>query len=186
MAPRGKILALPKDVRAWLDRALSDQGFGQYELLEELLRDRGFAISKSALHRYGQKLERRLAAVKASTDAMRLLDEAAGDERDSRSAGLLALIQTELFETIVNLQEATDETIDPAKRVQLLSNAAKNIATLTSSSVRLKRWQAEVQAATRAAAIATLDEASREARQAGEHGMSAERIMELRRKLASI
>jgi hypothetical protein len=45
----------------------------------------------------------------------------------------------------MNLQEATDGEANPAERVKMLSAAAKNIATLTRSSVHLKRFQAEAE-----------------------------------------
>jgi len=41
------------------------------------------------------------------------------------------------------------EKIDPGERVALLSKAAKNIATLTRSSINLKEFQAKVEEATR-------------------------------------
>ncbi|GAB3452060.1 DUF3486 family protein [Insolitispirillum peregrinum] len=162
MARRSSVDALPDDVRRWLDRALSDQGFSQYQALEEALRERGFAISKSAIHRYGQKLERRLAAIKASTEAAKLMADASPDDQDARSEALTAMIQTELFETLVNLQEATDDKIDPAERVKMLSSAAKNIATLTRSSVNLKRFQRDVAAQVTKEAAETAASAARE------------------------
>lgn len=143
MPARKKVEGLPPDVRTWLDRALMAGNFSGYELLEAELRSRGYQIGKSAIHRYGQKFERRLAAIKASTEAARMLTEGAADDQDARSEAVIALVQTELFETIVNLQEAADEEIDAADRVKLLSSAAKNIATLTRASVNLKRYQAE-------------------------------------------
>lgn len=144
MPKREAVRALPEDVRSWLDKSLIQGNFSGYELLEGALRDRGFQISKSAIHRYGKKFERRLAAIKASTEAARMLTEGAADDQDARSEAVIALVQTELFETIVNLQEAADEEIEPAERVKLLSSAAKNIATLTRASVNLKEYQAKV------------------------------------------
>lgn len=144
MARRSKIETLPEDVRHWLERALSEAGFAGYEALEGLLREQGYAISKSAIHRYGQKIERRFAAIKASTEAARLLTEGAADDQDARSEAVIALVQTELFETILNLQEAQSDDIDPGERVKLLSAAARNIATLTRASVSLKKFQSEV------------------------------------------
>lgn len=174
---------LPDEVRKWLDRALADGNFSGYERLESLLRERGFGISKSAIHRYGAKLERRLAAVKASTEAMKLLDEASGDERDSRSSGLMALIQTELFETIVNLQEATGEDVDPAERVKMLSNAAKNIATLSRASVNVKRFQVEAEERGREALLA---EQRAKLAAMGERGVSAGAIADIRAALGIV
>ena len=146
MPKREAVKALPDDVRAWLDKSLMQGNFSGYELLEAELKTRGFQISKSAIHRYGQKFERRLAAIKASTEAARMLTEGASDDQDARSEAVIALVQTELFETIVNLQEAADEEIDAAERVKLLSSAAKNIATLSRASVNLKEYQAKVRA----------------------------------------
>ena len=55
MAPRSSIEKLPEDVRRWLERALTENGFSGYVELETLLREKGYSISKSAIHRYGQK-----------------------------------------------------------------------------------------------------------------------------------
>ena len=108
MARRPAILQLPDDVRHWLERALTDSNFSGYEALEAMLREKGFQISKSAIHRYGQKMERRFAAIRASTEAARMLTEGASDDQDARSEAVIALVQTELFDSIVNLQEASD------------------------------------------------------------------------------
>lgn len=144
MGRRGKIDGLPVDVRRWLERALTESGFAGYEQLETLLSEKGYAISKSAIHRYGQKIERRFAAIKASTEAARLLTEGAADDQDARSEAVIALVQTEMFESIIALQEAGDEDVDPMERMGLLSKVAKNIASLTQASVRLKKFQSEV------------------------------------------
>jgi len=154
MGRSNSVQQLPLIVREWLDKALIEGNFSGYQLLEEALRDKGYAISKSAIHRYGQKIERRFAAINASTEAARLLTEGAADDHDARSEAVIALVQTELFESIVNLQEATDEAIEPGERISLLSNAAKNIATLARASVNQKKFRLEVQARAQAAAEA--------------------------------
>ena len=149
MARASNIDKLPKAVREWLDRALMDNNFSGYQELEEAMRERGCTISKSAIHRYGQKIERRFAAIKASTEAAKILTEGAADDQDARSEAVIALVQTEMFESIVNLQEAEDEELDPADRIALLSKAAKNIATLARASVNQKKFRLEVQEETR-------------------------------------
>ena len=73
MGRRGKVEGLPEDVRRWLERALMDSGFSGYDALKEMLAERGYVMSKSAIHRYGSKIERRFATIKASTEAARLL-----------------------------------------------------------------------------------------------------------------
>ena len=146
MPRRSSINDLPQDVRRWLERALTENGFSDYCALEEMLRERGYQISKSAIHRYGQKIERRFAAIKASTEAARILTEGAADDQDSRSEAVIALVQTEMLESIINLQEAAEEGIDSAERISLLSKAAKNIATLSRASVNQKKFRLELQA----------------------------------------
>jgi len=152
VARRSNIGKLPASVRTWLEKALIDRNFSGYAQLEAMLREQGYQLSRSAIHREGQKLERRLSAIKASTEAARLITEVAADDQDARSEALHALVQTELFDTILNLQEASEADIDPKERVKLLSAAAKNIATLTRASVNLKRFQTEVRERVQAAA----------------------------------
>ncbi len=55
-----------------------------------------------------------------------MLTEGAADDQDARSEAVIALIQTELFESIVQLQEAEEGEVDPKERVALLSKVAKN------------------------------------------------------------
>ncbi len=179
MPRRSSIDQLPKAVRAWLDAALVDGNFSDYRMLEDALRDKGFQLSKSVIHRYGQKLERRFAAIKASTQAARMLTEGAADDQDARSEAVIALVQTELFESIINLQEATDEDIDPAERINLLSSAAKNIATLSRASVNLKKFQVEVRSRAEAAA-ASVEKIAQKG------GLSAESVALMRREILGV
>ena len=154
MAPRSSIDLLPDTVRHALERRLTDTGFGNYSELTEWLNEQGYQISRSAVHRYGRKLDRRLSAIRASTEAAKMIQAHAGDDKDARSEALTAMVQTELFEAILALQEADELDADgnppnPGDRVALLSKAAKNIATLTRSSVNLKQFQAKVEEAAR-------------------------------------
>ena len=179
MARASSIDKLPKAVKEWLDRSLMDNNFSGYTALEDALRERGCTISKSAIHRYGQKIERRFAAIKASTEAARMLTEGASDDQDARSEAVIALVQTELFESIVNLQEAGDEDIVPAKRIGLLSSAAKNIATLARASVNQKKFRLEVQTRAEAAASAVEKIASK-------GGLSGDAVDAIRREILGV
>ncbi len=155
MGRKSSISRLPSDVKAYIEAMLANGG----QTLDELIADlqqrfpaeshAGELPSRSALHRYGSKLDRRLSAIRASTEAAKLIQAQAGDDKDARSEALTALVQTELFEAILCLQEADDPDADPAERVSMLSAAAKNIATLTRSSVNLKQFQAKVEHDTR-------------------------------------
>lgn len=108
-----------------------------------------------------------------------MLTEGAADDQDARSEAVIALVQTELFESIVNLQEATDEDIDPADRIGLLSKAAKNIATLARASVNQKKFRQDVQARAEAAA-ANVEKIAKKG------GLSTESVQALRREILGI
>lgn len=178
MPKRSKIATLPADVRAWLDKALADSNFSDYQLLEMTLADKGYTIGKSSIHRYGQQLESRLAAVKASTEAARAIAAAAPDDADLRSAAVMSLVQTDTFNVMVALQEAGAED-DPAGRLKLLAKAAEAIAKLSRASVNQKKWEAEVTAKVQAAA----DAAAKIARKGG---LSATSVDEIRRSILGI
>lgn len=179
MPAPSKIDLLPAATRAELNRQLVKRAFSDYEALAVWLAGQGFQIGKSTVGRYGQKLERKLEAIRASTEAARSIAEAAPDDADLRSAAVMSLVQTEIFDVLVNLQEASDEDVDQVTRVKLLSHAAKNIATLSRASVNQKKWSLEVRG--RASAVA--DEVTKAARQAG---MSAETAETWRKKILGI
>jgi hypothetical protein len=153
VARRSKIATQPAEIRAQIDRLLIKAGFAGYDWLaahirEELGADVG---GKSGLQRYGAKLERRLSAVKASTEAARMITEAAPDDADDRSNAIISMVQTEIFDCMLALQEAEEET-NPAKRIEVLGKAAKNIATLTRASVTRNKWAVELRKKVEAAA----------------------------------
>lgn len=154
MPAPSKIDQLDTDLRRELDERIIANGFGGYVALADWLSERGYSIGKSAVGAYGQKLERRLAAVKASTEAAKLIAAAAPDDADDRSNAIISLVQTEIFDAILALQEVAeeDENLDPAARIALLGKAAKNIATLSRASVNRNKWAVEVRAKVDAAA----------------------------------
>lgn len=156
MGRKSSISRLPPEIRTYIEAMLATGAQTLAEIIIDLQErfpaeaKAGELPSRSALHRYGAKLDRRLSAIRASTEAARLIQQHAGDDKDARSEALTAMVQTELFEAILDLQEADDPDMEPGDRVALLSKAAKNIATLTRSSINLKQFQAKIEAETRA------------------------------------
>jgi len=181
MGRQSSITALPEPVRQALNCELNARNFSGYEALEDWLRDQGFEISKSAIHRYGQKIERRMAAIKASTEAAKLITESAGDDQDARSEAVIALVQTEMFDSIIAIQEAGDDDVklSPADRLGMMSKAAKNIATLARASIAQKAYKATVQAKAQ-------DVADKAARLASKGGMSPDAAAEIRKMILGI
>lgn len=174
-----KISQLPEDVRQWLERELIARGFSGYVELSELLAERGYEIGKSAVHKYGQRLDRKLSAIKASTAAARLIAEHAPDDEDYRSNAIISLVQTEIFDALIALQESEEEADNPDKRIELLGKAAKNIATLSRASVNRIKWAQEVK-----------DRADRAAESvekiARKGGLSSDAVDSIRREILGI
>lgn len=179
MGHASTITALPEEARAWLNQALVEANFTGYKELEDLLREQGYQISKSAIHRHGQKIERRMAAIKASTEAAKMITDAAGDDQDARSEAVIALVQTEMFDSIIAIQEAEDPDVTPADRLGLMSKAAKNIATLARASIAQKQFKTQVQAR-------ATEAAEKVAKLAKKGGMSASTVEEIRRSILGI
>lgn len=145
MARKSTVQQLSPEIRSYLERRIVEGRLTLDELIADL-QDKfpdEAAPSRSAVHRYGKKLERKLSAIKASTEAAKLIAESAPDQADLRSAAVISLVQSELFEAMVSLQEAEEES-DAGARVKLLSQAAKAIAEVSRASVVQKRWQDEV------------------------------------------
>ncbi len=183
MARQSAIDALLPEDKEWLNRQFLDKGFCGYEEIAALLAERGYSVGKSSIHRYGQKLERKLAAVQASTHAAMLIAEAAPDDADQRSNAVLSLIQTEIFNALVDFQEATDtdseDVMSPADRLTLLAKAGKGIADLSKASVNQKKWQIEIREKAETAAKA-VDKIVKKG------GLSAETAAEIRKQILGI
>lgn len=172
MAPRSKISKLPKPVKVWLDGALIENGFGEYELLSAELKTRGFDLSKSAIHRYGQEFETRLSALRMASEQAKAIVESAPDDEGAVSEALMRLVQEKLFQTLVKVQA------DPATPISI-TGAAKAVAELTRATVSQKKWQAEVR--TKATEAADAVEAIGK-----KGGLSAEALDTIRRGILGI
>ena len=160
MGRKSKITRLPPEVKAAVEGLLADGRYTLDEMIAQLREQfpaeaaAGILPSRAAVHRYGPKLERRLIAVKAFSQAMESIDSHAGDKADARSSGLMAIVQQELFDSMMMLQDASDPDVNQPERVKLLNDAARSLASLTRSSVQLKEYQAKVAAQTRAEVLA--------------------------------
>lgn len=171
MARRSKVVQLPREIREWLDRALAEKNFAGYRQFEQELAARGFTIGKSAIQRYGANLERKLAAIKDSTEAAVLIAKAAPDDAGEREAAVMSMLNTEIFNVLINAQQLNDEK-DPAKRMKLLSSLAASVSKLSRSSISQKKHAIEVRAKTEAAA----DKVARLAKKGGLSGSTVENI----------
>lgn len=168
MPPPSKIDQLPPQVRHELDQRLIAAAFGGSVALSEWLAEQGYEISKTTVNERAKKLKRRLAAISASTEAMKLVAEAAPDETADRSNAIISLVQTDMFEALVEFQEAAaedTEEITPAQRIALYGKTAKSIAELTRAAISREKFAADIRDQARADLLkeqeARLDDAVR-------------------------
>lgn len=177
MPPRSKIAQLPPELREWLHKALVDRAFGDIVPLTEefnaLLKQAGIAIyvGKSAVGAESQKVQRAQETIKAATEAAKLITESSRDDGNTRGEAVMALIETEMFECILQVREA-EATEDPLERMSAMSKAAKNIAGLSRARVNQAKHRMELDARIQAAA----DKVSKLARKGGMSAATAEEI----------
>lgn len=179
MARESSIDQLTDEDKAWLDKRFMDQGFCGYEEIAKILQERGYNVSKSSVHRYGQKVEQKLAAVQASTQAAMMIADAAPDDSDLRSSAVLSLVQTELFNALIDLQESSNPDTNPADRIMLMAKAGKGIAEISKASVNQKKWESDVREKVQKAAKAVEAIAKK-------GGMSKDIVNEVKKEILGI
>ena len=177
MPAKSKIAALPVPVRDWLNKTLAEGNFSGYDLLATALQDRGYAISRASVHRYGQRLERRLAAIRASTEAARAIAEAAPDDADQRSAAVISLVQTELFDILLKCEES-EASQTPEERAALLSSAARSISELARASIAQKKHAETIRKRDQEKMQALEDEA-----RGGKSDLDLETVLKVRKRI---
>lgn len=168
MPPRSKVLSLPAEVKEWLDQALIENNFSQYEALSAALAERGHSIGKSALHEYGQNFEDRLSALRTASEQAKAMVAAAPDDEGAVNEALMRLVQEQIFNSLM----AQDGKVDLAK-------TAKAVAELGRASVVQKKWQAEVRLKAESAAKAVEKIAKK-------GGLSADTVAEMRREILGV
>lgn len=181
MARRAAVDKLPKDVRDELTAELVGRGFSDYTALAEWLAEKGHAISRSALQRFGADLEAEFE--EATQDARRSIELAramrANGNSDNDGALLDAsssILQDQLLRISLALRTVD---VDPQEAVKLVSQASRALADLGRMTVTNKKWQAEVQENAANAADAVEKIAKR-------GGLSPTAVKEIRSKILGI
>ena len=184
MPPRSKIAQLPQERRAWLRQAIVERGFGDIMGLTAELNaicaedGLGFTIGKTAVGVEAQRVKRAQEAIRATTEAARLIAETSPDDADQRSAAAMAIVQSEVFDLLLKVRE-TESLDDPVERLAIMNDAALGLSRMSRARVNQARWASEVQQ--RAQAVA--DSATKAMRQGG---MSEATVAEIRAEILGI
>jgi hypothetical protein len=138
-----KIKKLPPDLKAELDRMFTEGTLHSCRQLSKWLGDNGFEISHAAIHKYGQKFERRLDAIRLATEQARIVCERFKDDDDEQMHGaLMRMVQTRLFEVLGSANErekgaaAEGATIAPVNITVL----ARSVSGLARAETEHRKW----------------------------------------------
>lgn len=159
MPPVSKIAQLPDEIRTWLHTTLVKRSFGSIEAvtaeLQAMLQEAGVAmyIGKSAVGAESLKIKRATERIKATTEAAKLISESSRDDGDTRSEAVMALVQGEVFDLMLQIGDADAEE-DPAARLDMLNQSALAISRLSRARVSQSRWRNEVEKQVKEAADA--------------------------------
>jgi Protein of unknown function (DUF3486) len=184
MPPVSKIAKLPEDIRKRLHEIIVQRAFGDIhgitQELGDMLKEAGIAmyIGKSAVGAESQKVKRAQEAIRATTEAARLIAETSKDDGDDRSAAVMALLQADFFEVLLKMREAGEE-VDDDLRLGRLVDASLAMARLSKSRIAQAEWRGEVskRAKSEADAVAKIAKAG---------GMSKDQVNEIRARILGI
>jgi hypothetical protein len=155
MPPRSKVRQLPQELRAELDRLLSDGRLGIREVTDHL-RKLGADVSKSAVHRYSQDFERIAEDIRLS----RQMAEALGRELEQvpGDAGRLAIESLQALLLRARMQLGSDADGIDLEDFGRLARACKDLESARKSNVDVEiriRERTARDAADAAAQVAT-------------------------------
>lgn len=174
MPARSKITKLPDDIKRELDKRLITGSFSGYRDLSAWLQEQGYDISRSAINRYGQGFEGRLAAIKIASEQARAVSEAVGDNEGAMNDALISLVQEKAFDVLVNLQ-----TEDPEAFAKIFPKMGIMVARLSKASVDQKKWMSEAKGKAK-------DAAEEVVKAVKKSGMSEKTAEEIRKKILGI
>ncbi len=169
-----KIKRMPEDLKAQLDQLLADGTFHSCRQLAKWLGDNGFEISHAAIHKYGQKFERRLDSIRMATEQARIVCEQFKNDDAQMQSALLRLVQTRLFEVLALSNEKVQgkgkqggATIAPVNITAL----ARSVSGLAKAETEHQKWAERMRAG-----VAAVEQKVEEARTKGLSKDAADQI----------
>jgi hypothetical protein len=144
MGRRSKIKDLPGEVVDDLNARLIARGFSGYDELAGWLRDLGYDISKSAVHRHGSALEAEFEEAMADARRTRALARAAREEGGEDDNAMLSaateIMQDNLLRVSLKIKAGDEEAAGEAKALSLVARAFSDVGRLD---IARQKWMAE-------------------------------------------
>jgi len=119
MPPRSNVAKLPDNIRDELQRRLHESGYGDYQEHADWLKEQGYEVSKSALHVYGARFEKKMEAWSFVNGMIQKATEDSGGDVNALGDVLLTMLQGELLEQVMALK-VEPETVDLQSLVQMV------------------------------------------------------------------
>jgi hypothetical protein len=177
---RDKIKRLPEKLREELERKLREDDFDSYRELSKWLSTEGHRVSHAALQKHHVKFEQHLEAIKLATAQAREIVKASPDDDNQIAEALLRLVQTSLFEVLVELKQQRAGVLqsEPGKNPPNINLAVlgRTVANLGRAAIAQKRWIAETRATVREKVGAAKKRLQKAAKSSGLSQQAAEQI----------
>ncbi|MDD5391192.1 MAG: DUF3486 family protein [Gallionellaceae bacterium] len=182
MARASKIMKLPPEVLEELNARLISGGFNDYEGLSDWLKEKGFDISRSAVHRHGSELEAEFQEAMADARRTRALAKAARESGDDTDDAMMSaasnIMQDNLLRVSLKLKNAEGDLDETAKTLSLISRAFADVGRMD---IQRQKWQQEL----RSKVAAKMDALEGEAK-AGKGKFDLETLKRVREELYGI
>ncbi|RXE49202.1 DUF3486 family protein [Chromohalobacter israelensis] len=147
MPPRNQVYSLPPEVRDELNERLVSTGFQGYSALADWLAERGYNVSRSSVHRYGQDLQdefdEAMGDVRKTTELAKAMAADQEDESGHLIDATARMVQDQLLRITIAMRKAEQ---DPAKAAKQIGSVTKALADIGRVSLSQKKWAAEVRA----------------------------------------
>jgi Protein of unknown function (DUF3486) len=176
-----KIKKLPPDLKAELDRMFTEGTLHSCRQLSKWLGDNGFEISHAAIHKYGQKFERRLDAIRLATEQARIVCERFKDDDDEQMhSALMRMVQTRLFEVLGSSNERTKGTKEVGATIAPvnITALARSVSGLARAETEHRKWMDRARAG--------VAEAEKKVEEARAKGLSPDAADQIRAVLLEI
>lgn len=162
MPPRNKVYDLPPEIRDELNEKLVSTGFQGYSALAEWLAERGYNVSRSSVHRYGQDLQEEfedaMGDVRKTTELAKAMAADQEDESGHLIDATARMVQDQLLRITIAMRKAEQ---DPAKAAKQLGSVTRALAEIGRVSLGQKKWAREILQEKRAQLEGKVDEAAK-------------------------
>ncbi len=140
-----KIRKMPDEDRSWLDAELYRRGFGDHQVLSDLLAERGYEISRATLGYYAQQRKKREEKISERVDAALKMVNRLGDNTHTLGVALTLLSQQKIIDILYEHDfEIPDVAENPDGLNELLIQLLKIVPCLNDSALNQERWRKDL------------------------------------------